>query len=78
MNWNQEEMMQEIIRKEKLAYAERERMVAIWKSGQQRAADKRPFAQISQFFQTLNQLRTIRIHISFETRDPCAEGTAIQ
>ncbi len=78
MNWLQNELVQESIYKEKLAGAERERLAARWKKGQRGVGEKRPFMHLTQFFNTLKQLSRIHIHISFETRDPCAEGTAVQ
>ena len=78
MNWLHDEFLLEQTRKDKLVNAEKERLFSLWKKGQKRDDGQRPFTRTTQFFHNLSQLSRIRIHVSFEMRDPCTEGTAVQ
>jgi hypothetical protein len=45
----------------------------------ERAQGKRPFFfKTSQFFQLLNNIRKIRVQISFEVQEPCPDGAGVR
>ena len=74
MNLLHESLIKEYERREQLADIDtRWQLVEL-----ERAEGKRPFlAKTSQFFQLLNNVRKIRVQISFEVQEPCPDGVGV-